>query len=340
MRNILFLLLLVNSGFSQSYRDLENYTPYIYKSIDLHDFNTIVEDTFLMWVGEVTFLNSNWELDTKPDTAYSITVVEPGDYVQINKLKSSVAREEKIKEAKKNHAVLVKNILPDVKPMKNRWDTMKEEEKLKWCREVNRQVMEKIKLKGSKYENKAARQYLSLYGGLAIYIQNETLYGSKFKIFTKEKNILPAGIILSQGIIESGYGTCYGTRKHNIHFFVKAHKWKGPVYLVEDDEYKKINGKWVKIKSKFRSYPNAKAAFEDHARFLEQSRYRKARKSGINLDTWARELKKAKYATGANYDKKLIKVIQDYNLDVYNKLLYNLYWIEDQKSYSTKITSK
>ncbi|MFK8104658.1 MAG: LysM peptidoglycan-binding domain-containing protein, partial [Saprospiraceae bacterium] len=83
------------------------------------------------------------------------------------------------------------------------------------------------------------------------------------------------------------------------------------------------NGKL--IKSCFRSYQNVKASYIAHSEFLRDPR--KAYRYGFlfrldpkNYKAWARGLKKAGYATSATYADGLIRMIERYDLDQYDKM--------------------
>ena len=122
---------------------------------------------------------------------------------------------------------------------------------------------------------------------------------------------IPASITLSQGILESGFGNSNLALEANNHFGIKCHDWKGETFLKDDDQRNEC----------FRKYNDAAQSFEDHSNFLTgRSRY----SSLFELETtdykaWAKGLKSAGYATNPAYDKKLIELIQRYDLDQYDK---------------------
>ena len=71
----------------------------------------------------------------------------------------------------------------------------------------------------------------------------------------------------------------------------------------------------------FRVYKNAKKSYRDHSIFLSQrGRYSFLFNYKItNYKAWARGLKKAGYATDPNYSKKLIDLIERYDLFRFDK---------------------
>lgn len=123
---------------------------------------------------------------------------------------------------------------------------------------------------------------------------------------------IPASIGLAQGILESAAGTSELARKANNHFGIKCHnEWTGKKVFYDDDRRNEC----------FRSYRHADDSWKDHSEFLStRSRY-----SGLfelrkdDYKGWARGLKKAGYATNPRYADILIKLIDDYELDEYDR---------------------
>ena len=123
---------------------------------------------------------------------------------------------------------------------------------------------------------------------------------------------VPASITLAQGILESGNGKSDLAAKSNNHFGIKCHSsWTGERVYHDDDEKGEC----------FRKYNNVRHSFEDHTDFLVRgSRYDFL----FELDPtdykgWAHGLKKAGYATASDYDDRLIKIIEDEMLYLYDQ---------------------
>ncbi len=133
---------------------------------------------------------------------------------------------------------------------------------------------------------------------------------------------IPASIKLAQGILESASGTSYLAVHGNNHFGIKCHKgWKGKKIWRKDDDYK--NGRLVR--SCFRAYKTPEESFIAHSEFLRDPKKKHRYGALFELDptdykAWARGLKRAGYATAPNYDKKLIRIIETYNLHQYDLL--------------------
>jgi LysM repeat protein len=141
-----------------------------------------------------------------------------------------------------------------------------------------------------------------------------TAYIEKYKdaaIADMKKYGVPASITLAQGLFESDCGNSDLAKIANNHFGIKCHKeWKGETFIQDDEMPNEC----------FRKYPHAQASFDDHSDFL---RSRDRYKTLFDLDVtdykgWAKGLKAAGYATNPNYAERLIKLIETYQLYVYD----------------------
>ncbi|MEO8068206.1 MAG: glucosaminidase domain-containing protein [Flavobacteriales bacterium] len=118
---------------------------------------------------------------------------------------------------------------------------------------------------------------------------------------------IPASITLAQGLLESGNGNSELAREANNHFGIKCTPdWSGGKSYHDDDRKNDC----------FRKYRDAADSYEDHSKFLQRPRYA----SLFELKTtdykgWAPGLKKAGYATDPAYPRKLIELIERYELD-------------------------
>lgn len=124
---------------------------------------------------------------------------------------------------------------------------------------------------------------------------------------------IPASITLAQGILESGSGRGRLAAEANNHFGIKCHDWTGDKIFHDDDERQEC----------FRKYSSAETSFRDHSEFLVyRKRYSKLfelKKS--DYKRWAKELRKAGYATDRKYPEKLIGLIERYQLFQYDQLV-------------------
>lgn len=126
---------------------------------------------------------------------------------------------------------------------------------------------------------------------------------------------IPASIKMAQALLESSHGTSQLATKANNHFGIKCgNSWTGGTFYIYDDDYK--NGK--KIKSCFRAYNDVYESFIAHSDFI--SNPNKERYAllfyfpSTDYKSWAYGLKDAGYATDPKYPKKLIAIIEKYNL--------------------------
>ena len=140
-------------------------------------------------------------------------------------------------------------------------------------------------------------QYIRQYAGIAVR--------------ERERTGVPASITLAQGMLESGNGKSALAVKAKNHFGIKCHDWKGAKTYYDDDHKGEC----------FRKYSTVEESFRDHSDFL---RYRDRYKFLFEFDvtdykSWAYGLKKAGYATDPNYPSKLIRLIEDYGLDRFDR---------------------
>lgn len=143
---------------------------------------------------------------------------------------------------------------------------------------------------------------------------------------------IPASITLAQGIIESKSGESNLALNFKNHFGIKCKSdWKGETTYQDDDAKQEC----------FRVYPNSNASYIDHSDFLKtRPNYAPLFElDPVDDSAWAYGLKKAGYATASDYPKKLLKVINDFELSQYN--FPELAFFEDEDTPSQKIdTSK
>ncbi|MCF8459449.1 MAG: glucosaminidase domain-containing protein [Flavobacteriales bacterium] len=124
---------------------------------------------------------------------------------------------------------------------------------------------------------------------------------------------VPASITLAQGILESGDGNSTLAQKANNHFGIKCHgMWEGKKFHMDDDSKGEC----------FRVYENVFESYRDHSEFLSgRDRYAGLFKLRItDYKGWAHGLKEAGYATNPKYPALLIKIIEENELDKYDRM--------------------
>ncbi len=140
---------------------------------------------------------------------------------------------------------------------------------------------------------------------------------------------IPASIKMAQACLESADGKSELSRKSNNHFGIKCKSyWKGKKVYYDDDEKDEC----------FRKYKTVEESYIDHTNFLmDNPRYGDLFK--LQTDDyigWAKGLKKAGYATARDYDKRLIKIIEDNQL---YRLDYRISFNQLTASSNTEINS-
>jgi len=121
---------------------------------------------------------------------------------------------------------------------------------------------------------------------------------------------IPAAVTLAQGIIETDAGTSELMLKANNHFGIKCKSdWKGETFLHTDDHPNEC----------FKKYKSVEESYKDHSDHLHRNpRYAKLFKVSVeNYQGWSKGLKECGYATCTTYAEKLIKAIEDYQLEQY-----------------------
>lgn len=137
---------------------------------------------------------------------------------------------------------------------------------------------------------------------------------------------IPASVKLAQGILESGSGKAKLAITANNHFGIKCQNvWSGAVVYHTDDAPNEC----------FRKYNSALESFNDHSLFLtSRAHYQNLFTLNKNdYKSWANGLKKAGYATDPNYAKKLISLIERYELYTYDEMVLSNQFQSKGKKY-------
>lgn len=146
-------------------------------------------------------------------------------------------------------------------------------------------------------QQEKAKAYINLYKDVAI--------------AEMQRSGVPAAITLAQGMLESGYGESELCRKSNNHFGIKCkEEWTGEKVYHDDDSKQEC----------FRAYPSASESYKDHSDFLKSRPWYGFlfKLDPTDYEGWAMGLKKAGYATEKDYANRLIKIINDFNLQQFS----------------------
>jgi flagellum-specific peptidoglycan hydrolase FlgJ len=136
----------------------------------------------------------------------------------------------------------------------------------------------------------------------------------------QEFDLLPS-ITIAQACLESDYGQSSLSQKYNNLFGVKGTNPNTSAVLTTK-EYEK--GKWIVVKARFQIYDSYEASIRAHARLFQKGTSWNARQyrhvlASKDYQTQAKALVKDGYATDPNYANKLIKLIEEYHLDRFDK---------------------
>ena len=124
---------------------------------------------------------------------------------------------------------------------------------------------------------------------------------------------VPAGFIVGQAALESGWGRqelkyADGRTSFNL-FGIKAGAgWKGATVDATTSEF--VDGKMIKTVERFRAYGSYEEAFTDWSRLMASNpRYAGVLSAGGSVESFARNMQRAGYATDPNYASKLTSTI-------------------------------
>lgn len=155
--------------------------------------------------------------------------------------------------------------------------------------------------------------------GVSITLNSQRLtvaqYVDKYKFIAIQEMLdykIPASITLAQGILESANGNSDLATQGNNHFGIKCHTdWKGKTMYKDDDAKNEC----------FRVYESPEQSFRDHSLFLTtRKRYAFLFDYGTtDYKAWAKGLKEAGYATNPNYPDMLVKIIEENNLNRFDR---------------------
>ncbi|MCP4441852.1 MAG: glucosaminidase domain-containing protein [Aureispira sp.] len=118
---------------------------------------------------------------------------------------------------------------------------------------------------------------------------------------------IPVSITLAQGLLESNAGHSRLAKNDNNHFGIKCRKkciGCRCANYTDDSKY-----------DMFRIFDSAWYSFREHSKLLSGKRYRHLKKlPRSDYENWAHGLQAAGYATDKKYAKKLITIIEAYQL--------------------------
>ncbi|MCL0311913.1 glucosaminidase domain-containing protein [Apilactobacillus sp. TMW 2.2459] len=137
----------------------------------------------------------------------------------------------------------------------------------------------------------------------------------------KQYNIL-ASISIAQAILESDWGNSGLSVKYNNLYGMKADVNDSQAVKLSTKEF--VNGKFITTTGRFKVYNSWEESIMSHAALLRNGTYwnRQQYQDVVNSDNYveaAAGLQSDGYATDPSYTKKIIKIIEKYYLNQYDK---------------------
>lgn len=127
---------------------------------------------------------------------------------------------------------------------------------------------------------------------------------------------VPASITLAQAILESGCGQSALAVRSNNYFGIKARV--GEDYR-EFSTYEFVDGRRVREIARFARYPSPAESFRAHAALLATlPRYRPAMAVCSYPQAFAEQLQACRYSTDPNYARKLMELVDQFDLTQYD----------------------
>ena len=135
----------------------------------------------------------------------------------------------------------------------------------------------------------------------------------------KEKGI-PIALTFAVAGIETDWGNSTLAKESNNHFGIKTHEWEGPEFCTFTTEWQPEGG-FLPVKDCFRKYPLIALSYQDFGEFLTSRpgyqqlfRYQRG-----DYGNWAGQLQESGYATDPFYAQKLLRVIDEYQLYIFDQ---------------------
>lgn len=149
-------------------------------------------------------------------------------------------------------------------------------------------------------------------------------------------NDLYASVMIAQAILESNWGQSKLASPPNHNLFGIKGDYNGASVMIETSEF--VNNKWIKVNAAFKKYPSYNESLLDNVHKLKTRSfspgvyyYAGAWKSNAPTYQDATAFLTGKYATDPQYNQKLNRLIESYDLTQYDQpsadsvALYRLY---------------
>lgn len=130
-----------------------------------------------------------------------------------------------------------------------------------------------------------------------------------------KKHNLFASVILAQAALESNYLNSTLSKEYHNLFGIKANSKEKKITL-ETFEYR--GEKKVEELGSFKVYGNIKESFKDYGNLIGKAKRYEPVKNASSREEAAKLLYKCGYSTDPNYGAKLISIINNNNLEIYD----------------------
>ncbi len=134
----------------------------------------------------------------------------------------------------------------------------------------------------------------------------------------KKENGIPASITLGIAALESNWGQSELAKKANNYFNLKCGTNTSRCYTRQEGKNQFFDIE-IQKPTEFMRFDNPKACFRYHTQFIMRRDNYLKKLDKSNYQVWAEGLQQTKYSTASNYAEKLIAIIEQYNLDQYDK---------------------
>ena len=140
------------------------------------------------------------------------------------------------------------------------------------------------------------------------------------QVLQKKYGVLPS-ISIAQAILESDWGTSELSIKNNYFYGIKGSSSE-PIVTMTTKEF--VDGEWIEVHADFRKYTTWQESMEDHSELFTKGttwngdQYAKVLTSNDYKEA-AYALQESGYATDPDYPEKLIRLIEQFNLNQYDQ---------------------
>lgn len=137
------------------------------------------------------------------------------------------------------------------------------------------------------------------------------------KYYSKYK-ILPS-LTIAQAILESAWGRSGLAKDCNNFFGMKWTRGCGCDFKIYTTSEQRANGTYYKVEARFRKYKTVEDGIKGYYDFLQYPRYKNL-KGVVDYKEVCKLIRLDGWATSLTYTQNLIKLIETYNLNKYDKL--------------------